>query len=275
MAGCFEVPNATAGSSAGGMIDTTSGVSVSDSTSGSQSSTGPTTDGSSTSPDPSGSETSVPSTGTQSADSSSDSTSGEVTSMACPIYSDDFEDGVVDPLLIQTNAIWTTEAAGASVITLSPEPDDVFPRVMVDAGPAGLQGATARIEVGTPPQEDGVHLILWVESRETNWRVAFRLAHYGDEILLQARITGESGPGQVLASSEWSPREHRWLQLRESDGTMYFDVSQDGTTFTSLFELPTTFDVSDALIGFVGNNNLPLDGEVEVSVEAFELLCGM
>lgn len=194
--------------------------------------------------------------------------------MVCPIFFDDFADGVEDPLWEQTFGDSTTEVGGAAVVNVTAAANDQFTRQMVDAGPAGLEGATARLEVGAAPQDEGVYLLLWASAKESAWRIAFQIGHYGNEISLQVRITDNNDEAMIVSSVEWDPVDHHWLQLREETGNLYFEASDDGTNFTTVFTTPTTFDVTDALVGFVGFNNLALGNDVQVSVETFELMCG-
>jgi hypothetical protein len=47
-----------------------------------------------------------------------------------------------------------------------------------------------------------------------------------------------------LASVTYNPTAHKVLQVRESGGVLFYEVSPDGTTFTTLFSGPPPFDVS-------------------------------
>lgn len=48
----------------------------------------------------------------------------------------------------------------------------------------------------------------------------------------------------ALASVTYSATEHKVLQVRESGGVLFYEVSPDGTTFTTLYSGPAPFDVS-------------------------------
>ncbi len=203
-----------------------------------------------------------------------DASTGSGANTVCPVFFDTFDDGLEDLRWNQPYPGATNEADGESIITVTAATDDEFARMMVDPEMSGMEGATARFEIGTPPQTDGVLLILWVEPHAGAGRIAYNLAHHGTEILLEARITPEVGSPSIVAETPWNPDTMHWLQLREDAGTLYFEASADGTTFDVIFEMPTPFDVSDAFVGFVGHNVLALPGDVEVSVRSFELECG-
>jgi hypothetical protein len=47
-----------------------------------------------------------------------------------------------------------------------------------------------------------------------------------------------------LATGLYDPVAHRWLRLQESNGTMYYQVSPDGTQWTDFARVPTPFAVS-------------------------------
>lgn len=43
----------------------------------------------------------------------------------------------------------------------------------------------------------------------------------------------------TLGATPYSPTQHRWWQIRESAGTLYFEASADGVTFTQFATAPT------------------------------------
>ncbi len=209
---------------------------------------------------------------TSEGDSSSGSSTGGVPSV-CPVLFDTFDDGAENALWIQTNPASTFEEGGQSIINITPAPDDEFARMMVAPGP--FTGATMRVEVGTPPADDGVLLILWIEQQDGEGRIAFNLAQHGTDLRLEARITSEAGPpGAIFDETDWNPATQPWLQLREDSGTTYFEASQDGVAFDTVFQIPNPIGLDDVRVGFVGHNNVELAEAVQVSVETFELICG-
>ncbi len=212
------------------------------------------------------------SSGSESTDSSSSSTSDGGFSV-CPMLIDRFEDGVEEPYWIQSNPGSTFEAGGQSVIEVTAASNDEFARMMVN--PGSFEGGTMRLEVGTPPADDGVFMVLWIEQADGEGRIAYNLAQHGADLSLEARITSEAGPpGAILEEAPWDSVTQRWLQLREDAGTLYFEASEDGSTFGPVFEMPTPIGLADVRVGFVGSNSAPLADDVQVSVETFELFCG-
>lgn len=205
-------------------------------------------------------------------DTSTGSSTGGLPSV-CPALLDTFDDGIEDPLWIQTNPGSTFEEGGESIINITPPADDEFARMMV--APGDFAGSTMRIEIGTPPAADGVFMILWLEQSDGEGRIAYNLVQHGNDLRLEARITTEAGPpGSILEETDWNPTTQQWLQLREEAGTMHFESSQDGAAFDPVFEMPTPIGVGDVRVGFVGHNNVELDAPAQVSVRTFELLCG-
>ena len=67
-------------------------------------------------------------------------------------------------------------------------------------------------------------------------------------------VTEVEGVYDVLASEPYNPVEHRFLRLREQDGSVIFGVSADGQSFNELLELPLAgwFDPRfvDVFLGF-------------------------
>lgn len=205
-------------------------------------------------------------------DGSSSSGGGE---SLCPQFFDDFEDGVENPVWIQAPNPASLEADGEWTINITAAGEDDFARMMLPLE-GGFEGATIRFEIGTPPSEDDVLLILWIQQNAGGaGRVAFNLIQRAGTLELEARVTSESGPpGFVVDSTTWDPKTQRWLQLREAAGTVHFEASSDGLAFEEVFVVEMPIGLDDVSVGFVGHNRTDLERDTEVSIRSFELLCG-
>lgn len=58
-----------------------------------------------------------------------------------------------------------------------------------------------------------------------------------------------SGTNTVLTDIAYNSTNHRWFRITEWDGTTYFDVSPDGTTWTNIADTANAFDVSKVVVG--------------------------
>ncbi len=199
---------------------------------------------------------------------------GTTRAPVCPTFFDAFNDGVEDPAWRQSFPASTTEVDDELQIMVTGELNDEYVTMVVLPEEGGLEGGTMRLELGTAPVELGVRTTLWIQPDLHPGRIAYNLASRANGLRLEARITPEEGAPQVMATLDWSPDTMRWLQLREAQGTLYFEISADGTVFETFHEMPTPFDVSAAEVGFAGHNDLELADDVVVSVRTFEFICG-
>ena len=276
LSGCFSEPLT---SSPDGTTDDGPQASTSTSGNGATSAAGKTT-----STDPSDTTTTAADAG--SGDGSSDSSTGGSTSgldessstgepfSVCPSFIDDFEDGREDSVWQQAPSSASIEEDGEWKLQVSAAGEDIFATMTIPV-PTSFEGAAVRFEVGTPPADDDVLLILWLQQAGGQGRVAFNLIQRDGLLELQARVTNESGPpGFVVDTAPWSQDVQRWMQLREADGVLYFETSSSGRDFTPVFELETPIDVENVWVGVVGHNREDLPEDVEVSIRTFELRCG-
>lgn len=242
-------PTTMGGSSAADSDGTTGGV---DDTSDDATASGPTSD----------------------SESDVDSSSDGGLETVCPVFFDTFDSDQIDLRWNKQSPESLSQANGEAIINVTGAFNDQFARFQALPETNGFLEGTARMEIGDPPPVDGILLIMWVQPLNNEGRIAYNLAHHGDEILLEARITPEVGLASIVDSTPWIPETMQWMGLREQAGTLYFETSQDGVTYDVLFELPTPIDVSSAFIGFVGHNNLQLVDDHQVSIRSFELVCG-
>lgn len=281
LAGCFSSPplveDTSAGTDSSGTTGSApSGTSVAGSTgSDSESATGTATPSSATEGSSStGSGADSGSDSSTSEDNDAETTSSVEPAIVCPSFTDNFDEGdAFNPVWIPIDGESITVGDGEAVINVTADFNDEFARLQLLPEPNGLVGATARIEIGTPPPVEHVVTILWVQPSTSEDRITYMLANRGTEMRLEARLVPDMGSPVILNTAVWDPKM-TWMQIREESGTLYFEASADGETFETIYDVENSIDVSSAFVGFVGNNGAPLDADVEVSVRTFEIICG-
>jgi RHS repeat-associated protein len=58
-----------------------------------------------------------------------------------------------------------------------------------------------------------------------------------------------NGTNTQLTDIAYNSTNHRWFRITEWDGTTYFDVSADGSTWNNIADTPNAFDVSRVVVG--------------------------
>jgi hypothetical protein len=150
--------------------------------------------------------------------------------------SDNFDDGIQDPTwnLFTKPGMTVSETGGELVITLG---DNVAGQNY--AGYFGqrymdMRGSRAFIEVTQTAVPTGMGEAAFLLRADAMNDVGIGIAH------------GTIGAGLRIAGVEttvmripYDPIAHRWIQLREDAGTVYYETSPDGTTFTAFANAPT------------------------------------
>ena len=201
------------------------------------------------------------------------SESGTTGPTVCPTFFDAFDDGVEDSRWLQGFGSSSTEADGELSILVTGELNDEYVTMVVQPEGGGLEGGTMRLELGITPVDVGVRTTLWVQPIEHPGRISYNLVDRGAGPRLEARLSPKQGNPLVAAAIDWEPAMG-WSQLREAEGTLYFETSGDGVTFEVFHEMATPFDLGLAEVGFAGHNDLALEEDVVVSIRTFEFICG-
>lgn len=278
LCGCFTDPQATSVNDTTGETPTTStsadaGSSVGDQTTLNDGSDSATTIAEASSDTGSDSSSGSGSSSSTTSDSDESSSTGEPFSV-CPSFIDDFEDGREDSVWQQAPNSASIEEDGEWKLQVSAEGEDVFATMTMPL-PTSFEGSAVRFEIGTPPANDDVLLILWLQQVGGQGRIAFNLIQREGLLELQARVTNESGPpGFVVETTPWVQDAQGWMQLREADGSLHFETSSNGVDFVPVFTIDTPIDVDDVLVGVVGHNRVTLPADTEVSIRTFEIDCG-
>ena len=110
----------------------------------------------------------------------------------------------------------------------------------VTKGAYDLTGHEMSVEVPTMVSTAGhaQALAQWVDQTDSSLRAGFE-QQFG---LLIMFVNGSAG--MTMASTPYNPSLHRFWRLRESLGTIFFDTSPDGATWSPGFDAPAVFAVT-------------------------------
>lgn len=100
-----------------------------------------------------------------------------------------------------------------------------------------------------PATIDGTLSYFGVESDSTN-HVRFQYVGVSGGLLNAVRTV--SGTSTTLASQAYSALAHRWLRLRESGGTTYWDTSPDGVTWQAFTQQANPINPENVGLAFGG-----------------------
>ena len=145
---------------------------------------------------------------------------------------DDFDDGVISGPWTPSNDPSVVESGGLLQLTPGSEAEDVH-GVQTEVG-YSLLGCSIHAELVAPPRDGEAVVALFQLRNGTDAFVRWAV----NETTIVARMTDGASdlPSLPLALD---PYAHRWLRIRESDGTVYFETSADGHTWATFMSGPT------------------------------------
>jgi hypothetical protein len=91
-----------------------------------------------------------------------------------------------------------------------------------------FRGGRAYIEVVDAQADSGVGLYFWV--LVDGWHDGWALVQHRGTLSFRYRVNDEEFS---IGSISYDPAQHRWWQLREQDGTVYWETSPDATSWTT------------------------------------------
>jgi hypothetical protein len=141
---------------------------------------------------------------------------------------DDFEDGQVNTARWPTNTHATETTDGRLRIPLTPGVDTSF----ASARTWTLQGSRATARLCTVPQAGGssnAAASMWVTSTTSGTRIGWRYDAVTGVLSAMSQV-GFADPTPVNLT--YSAIDHLWLRVRELGGTVYWETSDDGYTWT-------------------------------------------
>ncbi|HET6582037.1 MAG TPA: hypothetical protein VFG69_01295 [Nannocystaceae bacterium] len=203
-----------------------------------------------------------------STDPTSGSSSGDVVP-ECPSFVDDFEDAVLDPSWGVMDEAFITEVDGELVLELTPEVDQIYPGVLrMDQD---LASGYVRIQVGDAPAVDGERLYLAVAIDSSYADVVYIMI---EGALVRMQREQKGALWTTYADIEFDPDVHAWLQIRGENGTVFFETSSDGVTFTPQASADDVFELVATTIVVASTNYLVLEQTGFVSVRELEICNG-
>lgn len=182
--------------------------------------------------------------------SEGDSTTSEIPLGLVPpgCISDDFEDGVLDP-----SGLWYTwleqdamleEISG--MLKLTPPSFGLYDTGVVgtDMGSFPFDNGRVRMRVAIPPPTDHPSIVFLQILDDLNSLVSIELAE--QQVHIGSTQVGVQIPGEMFAMDPYPA----FVAIRAEGGLVHFEISDDGTTYTTIAtrEKPASFARARALI---------------------------
>jgi hypothetical protein len=191
----------------------------------------------------------------------------------CPSWSDDF-DGAVIPVW---ESVWpesVEQVGGQTVITLTAEPGDQYPRRVIPWPALGVVGTAAvryRVTPATLPTVTGTQLNTIFEGPAGS-DITFSLNNTGT---LEYRLTSRlEGAETVYAEQPAMFPPGASIQFEISNGRAIVSVIDDeGSDVITFDAIDLPFKPGKARIGFAATNWAQLGADEQLAVESFEIDC--
>ncbi|MFD7709467.1 hypothetical protein [Streptomyces sp. NPDC059786] len=141
---------------------------------------------------------------------------------------DDFGDGRIDPALWPVATGSPVETGGRLRIPLAPGVDTNFTTARVWK----LAGSTLTVKLAAVPAVNGssnVAASMWVTSTTSGTRLGWRYDALTGVLAAMSQVGFSDATPTNLT---YSATDHAWLRVRETSGTVYWETSSDGITWT-------------------------------------------
>jgi membrane-associated phospholipid phosphatase len=106
-----------------------------------------------------------------------------------------------------------------------------------------LTNSEAKVEFVRIPRSGSAYLSAYVGNRDTGDAVAVSLTNTFTQPT--KRVAGANTSITVIP---YDAAAHRWVRLRENSGTLYYEVSSDGTTWSEIARTPTPFSLASVTL---------------------------
>lgn len=167
------------------------------------------------------------------------------------LLTDDFDDGVFDPATwgnaFAAGTSTYAETGGRFVVTVPAGEGSYAGYESTDA--YDLREDRAFVEVARVPVQSVALLQVFATPGTT---LGLAVEYERGILLARKRESGLT----VLADLPYDPVAHRWWQVREKAGVVYFETSPDGAAWTTFHQMATPFDLSASYLTLsAGGNN--------------------
>ena len=180
----------------------------------------------------------------------------------CTVWSDDFEDGAIDPAWSVGIPAEITEADGELKYLLSPD-DGPEPRLSSTQA-VDLVGGWARAHIGSTSPDERIHQLLRIDNGPPAGALAFMVE--GDQLVVRMDPPGPDYMNHTELS--FDADLHHWLQIRLEEDLAVFEVSANGIEFAPIAGVDLEIPFTTSTIELVANNWDTIEAPVEVSFRA-------
>lgn len=175
---------------------------------------------------------------------------------------DDFNDGSIDGSKWAQNGAGTTESGGALNI----------PKALNASTNIGLQS------INTYDLEDSYAQVKVVDrgTQLSNWQLLPLGLFQGSDLLTWQIIDSTIyafAPSEIY-SAAYSSTTHKWLRIRETSGTIHFEYSTSGLSWSTAATTTTSFDISAMTVVMEGNTTSPTSDAATLRLDNFNVLIG-
>lgn len=179
-------------------------------------------------------------------DAGADGGGPELTCSALAMLADDFDDGMFGHQWSRSYGTVTSrlEQNGMAEFPVEPQTWSAYGS-SYDYDLTGGVAAVRVVDVGVGP---AIYTFLGVQQSISGPDPVARIIHYEGEIYAETKIDGVSDAyGTKLT---YDPALHRFWRIRESAGTLYWQVSADGVDWTDLASRELWFDARYVQVHF-------------------------
>lgn len=281
--GCFaEPPSTDAASSTGGRGSTGGGTTDVAAETTEQGSTEVDSVGTSSTDGTSPGSTTLAESGSTGGSSSSSGGPGDTSTTSgverplCPLFIDEFDGRDVHGVWESEHGLHIEQVGGATVISLTAQPGDAYPRRMIPWSSLGVvagQAVSFSVQPVATPVVAGTQLNLVLEGAGEGNNVTLSLNNPQGQ--LQYRITSNVANVEdvELEQDAVFPSGASLLAVISDSEVTLATLSADGTVVQELASVTVPFDIQTSRVGFAANNYAMLDEPTQLSAESFSIAC--
>lgn len=163
---------------------------------------------------------------------------------------DKFPTGTIDPAKwVEADSPGTTVSAASNVLRFVTTTTAGYAEIDSATG-YSLQDSYAKIEVVSVGNQSLTQLVIIplfiYDSNDGDYAYFFLIAN--NSISWRKRIAGSD---TIIGFTTFNSTNHRWLRIRESGGTIFFDRSADNATWTNITSVSAEFSIIDTIAAVI------------------------